>query len=249
MAVAFSEYLDHIEQDALTLAGLSPRASAQPVPSCPGWQVTDLLAHCCNVLLQKVPLLQARSLEPPDGGSWTRAKPGDADLPTLLNETARKILTELRSIGPDVPLWSWYAPDHSSYFWARRLAHELTIHRVDLELSLQRTGTCQPLLAADGVGEVLEVFLARPGRPITDSGPEAMVQIRGTDLPCSWSVRMTAAGSLVSAAAAERPDATISGQVQALYLWLWGRSGPEQLEVDGPVALRDRLRGLLALAT
>lgn len=249
MGITFTEYLDRIEEGSRVLASPDAGGTGKRVPSCPGWNTDDLLAHCCNVLLQKLPLLRARSLEPPDPQSWTRADPASPNLPAQLGEAASVVLAELRAIGPDVPLWSWYAPDRSSSFWARRLAHELAIHRVDLELALDTAVGCDPALAADGVGEVLEVFLARPGRPVTDSGGDAVVRLQGTDLPCSWSVRMTDSGALVSAELVDRADAAIAGPVSPLYLWLWGRSSPEMLETRGDITLRDRLRSLLALAT
>src|SRR5258707_14400756 len=72
--------------------------------------------------------------------------------------------------------------------WARRQAHETSVHGVDAELAANQAVAPFPApFAADGIAELLECFITRPcGR--LRSGPARVPRVRCTDAPGAWMV-------------------------------------------------------------
>lgn len=245
---SYADFVDVMVAAVGRLVEVTEGRDGVEVPSCPGWKGRDLRAHLANVLLQKVPVLSQPSQTPPDPEDWQRVSPETEGLGEVLVAAAGQVARLLRQLGPGVDVWSWARGDMSTTFWARRLAHEAIIHRVDGELTAGITPTVESGLAADGVGEVLHVFLARPGRPLHDDGPPAVVVMHGSDAPFDWSVQL-GADEVVVEPGAGRADCRISGPASELYLWSWGRCGLSQSAVSGDASLTRRLRELAARAT
>ncbi len=244
-----TDYLSLIEGNAAAMVATLENRPQAEIPSCPGWNGNDLLAHLANVLAQKLPVFRQRLTSPPERSSWERSAPTDQGLGPRVVALAGEVVEQLAAMGPTAPLWSWYERDQSSGFWARRLAHEAVIHRIDAELAAGARPGCSPEVGADGVGELLEVFLARPGRPLSDQGARAEIQLHGTDQPCDWVVTLGGDDILVREGSSADPAGRITGPAADLYLFGWGRRGPENLSIDGDPALPGRLRALAARAT
>ncbi|MGA9775058.1 MAG: maleylpyruvate isomerase N-terminal domain-containing protein [Candidatus Dormiibacterota bacterium] len=244
----FEEWLRQIQSSAERLASVSDGLQRAPVPSCPGWTVADLQAHLTNVLSQKVPVLQRPTAAPPRPEEWQAVSASDGGLGEAMLEAASAVVEALANLGPGAPVWSWYRPDHSSSFWARRLGHETAIHLVDAQLAAGMAPSCNQQLAADGVGELLQVFLARPGRPLTDGRPEATLHLHGDDADCEWTARLGADG-VAATAGHYVGDCQLGGPVCAIYLWGWGRQGRDSLRLEGDPLVPARFRHLAARAT
>lgn len=251
------------------LTGVDPDA---PVPSCDGWTAQDLLWH-----LGEVQHFWARVAGGAVGDDLTDP-PRPGDLPGLRTFVARsgtELLAELAARPADAPAWSW-DPSGGTLAWvARRMAHEALVHRVDAEL----TGGLDvrpPLveLAADGVDEVLTVFIdgVPPWGAFKPDG--AVVGVWCTNAPGAWRLELgrftgtgpdTGKASDLDAAAVRRvadsgadgvadeaadgTGLTVSGRAWDLDRWLWGRGPGEALGIVGDPALLERLRALLADAT
>lgn len=246
------EYADHLAAITTNVEGMVAALQDSyelEVPSCPGWKGADLLAHMANVMAQKLPVFSARQTTAPDPGSWARTSASEPELGPKVLQLAAQVVGELAEMGSGVPLWSWYQRDQSSGFWARRLAHEALIHRVDAELAAGLDPACPPDVAADGLGELLEVFLARPGRPLSDGGTEAVIHLHATDRECDWSVTLGGVEVAVHPAHHGTPTALLTGPAASLYLWGWGRRGQQGISVVGDPAQAPRLRALAAVAT
>ncbi|MDT0303500.1 maleylpyruvate isomerase N-terminal domain-containing protein [Streptomonospora wellingtoniae] len=156
-----------------------------------------------------------------------RAAPDDAEAPVFLKDAPRPRL-----------------------FWARRQAHETTIHSVDaLAASLggpppTADVPVTPALAADGIDELLCGFLPRRRSTLRSLEPRTVV-VRCADTGHSWSVRISeepavAAAGTTALAAAERPDAVFGGTAAQLYLALWNRAF--EVAVDGLAELVEQWR-------
>jgi hypothetical protein len=128
---------------------------------------------------------------------------------------------------PERPTWSWHHSDFSVDFWFRRMAHETVIHRIDAELAIGAVTPIDEALALDGVDEVLD-FL-----PLTGSWPEVPnIDFGIVSIVAStkkgykvWDLNFTNEAATVSAVAESRADARliISGDAEAMDLYLWGR--------------------------
>ena len=250
----------------LLVAALAATDPAASVPTCPGWTAADLSSHVAMVYLHKVECIETLAFPtewPPPGDSVT--------LPAAF---AR--LTEvLAAHQPSDPAKTFANNDQTVGFWIRRMAQETLVHRIDAELTAGMPVTpVSPELAADGVDEVLALFLAeaslnwpeefadtlatadrRPVRLITDGLGWDVVALPDRVVVTAAEVAaagVTAAG--VTAAGVTAADdtvtagASISGSPEAVLRWLWNR-GDGGVTVEGDAALVSQLRKLLVIAT
>jgi uncharacterized protein (TIGR03083 family) len=188
-----------------------------PVPTCPDFTVDDLAVHVGAFC-----------------GFWThvlcegtgRPKPQLADDPEdrveWLRETAHHLDVELRTTPPDTQVWTWFPPDQSAAFVARRVANELAVHRVDAELA---RGTAAPVaadLAADGIEEIF-VLLRNPRREDLRSPTHHTLHLHGTDFePAEWFVDFGPEGLTMTHEHA-KGDLALKGPVSDLAMLLYQR--------------------------
>ena len=220
------------------------------VPTCPEWTVSDLVEHVALVYLHKVECMRTG---PPAG--WP--PPLDPEPPlALLDRAYEALVGEFAARAPGSASFTWYEPDQTVGFWARRMAQETAIHRVDAELAVGVPVTPIPDdLAADGIDEVLARFLAygstrRPG----DFGAGLSEADGSTVLVAAddraWLVRMEPTGVVVAPADPGAPaSARVGGDPHGVLLWLWRRTDAAAITYEGDPAALCRLRDLLGTAT
>ncbi|KNB50561.1 maleylpyruvate isomerase family mycothiol-dependent enzyme [Streptomyces caatingaensis] len=131
----FDRHCDHIvRQTDLLISHVTGAATSTPVPTCPGWNLGNLLRHLAGTHTWSARVVTARSSEPvPHDEVDDVAGPDDEDPAALASRcaaAARRLAAALRSTGPDVPLWT-AGPGGTAAFWARRMAHETAVHRAD----------------------------------------------------------------------------------------------------------------------
>ena len=119
-------------------------------------------------------------------------------------------------------------------FWARRQAHETTIHMVDaLAASLGRLPTAEEVnvdtaVAVDGIDELLRGFFTR-GRSKLYDGADYTIAVAPTDAPRRWVVNVAERLTVEPGdPEGDTTDATISGTASAVYLALWNRGSEMQ---------------------
>jgi uncharacterized protein (TIGR03083 family) len=245
-------YLDHLSQDGARLSVLGRTVDlATTVPSCPGWTMHDLLGHCGEVYAHKTAaLLLGRA--PRDGESQTA--PAGSAVVDFHDEQLAELTKELVERGPDGETWTWFPGEHSTRFWFRRMAQEAMVHRVDGELAAGGlVGTIDPVLAADGVEEVLEWFAGHPGvlahsgsragaagEVYIDAGDHAFV----VELPDDGH----AVRELDPLLGLDTADAVVRGSAADLDLMLWGRPTTGEVAEEGDHDVLERLFSRLHLA-
>ena len=228
--------------------GLSPHA---PVPSCPGWTVRDLLRHTGMVhrwarsYVADALTVPRVDNDTPDVGPL----PADADLVGWFRNGHTLLVDTLASAPADLACWTFLpTPGSPLAFWARRQAHETTIHRIDAELAA--TGTCDgvgPTFAADGIDELIRGFLGRPGRT-APSGPPWSLSVVTADTHEQWYLQVRPDGRSTrhttgNAAGDARPgDCRVRGTASDLYLALWNRISTNDLDVTGDRSVLERWR-------
>ncbi|MEU4674402.1 mycothiol maleylpyruvate isomerase [Amycolatopsis sp. NPDC023774] len=116
--------------------------------------------------------------------------------------------------------------------WARRLAHETAIHRLDAESALAEPPATRyaDVFAVDGIDEFLTFFV--PRRAARQDG---VVRIEAGDR--AWTVVLRSGE--VPALGDGPADLTISGSPDDVYRALWGR--PNTARMVGRVALTEPL--------
>lgn len=230
-----------------------------PVPACPTWSTYDLVVHLGNVHSWAATIVEtgARAAELNDAPASRR--------PRAVSEwyagKAEDLYEVLRTADPEAPCWNFATGAGFADFWPRRQTHETTIHLVDLLGCTDGTATIDPELAADGVDEVLTVFLPRMHQRRHRANLTGPLCLVATDVRRSWTLSPRAvvtdprAGVPVQprGSTSESAPAVVDGpprvvnrrlpgadQVAApaetLYRVLWGRGSRDELALSGDEA-------------
>jgi len=238
----WEDYLDAIRRNSALLAVAGRKGLDEPVPCCEGWSVRDVVGHTGAVHRQKEAIVRERG---GGGDPEYEDPPGDDLLMAWFEDGADRLMATLAATEPATPVATWYPPDPTVGFWYRRMAHETLIHRVDAEQAHGTVAPIDPELAADGIDEILRVFMADV--PEWGSAAEREGTIRLIAGERSWVMRdaafsgtspggKTYDGRQMFAIVDEHgdeTDATVAGAPVALDLWLWGRGSLDDLDVTG----------------
>ncbi|MFE2413621.1 maleylpyruvate isomerase family mycothiol-dependent enzyme [Kitasatospora sp. NPDC059408] len=236
-----SEHIDALRLEGALLADAAARAGlTAPVPTCPDWQVADLLRHVGTVH-RWAAAHPARGLREPldlDGGSEPVGPvPSDAALLDWYREGHAALVDTLVAAPADVDCWFFLPAPSPLAFWARRQAHETAIHRLDADAAAGTEGPrADTALALDGVDELLRGFLVRPRSKLRSEEPRTVL-VRATDGPGAWRVTISQEPVVTvttdapngpgapgePGAPAEPADLTIAGPAHELYPLLWNR--------------------------
>jgi uncharacterized protein (TIGR03083 family) len=232
----------HIDGADLTVA----------VPSCPGWNVGQLVRHLGGGQRWAETVVRTRATSPPsddhfrDLSAYTDEDP--AVLGPWLAEGAARFAETLRAAGPDAEVWTPLAMAGTP-FWARRFAHETLIHRADAALALGAGFVVEEEVAVDALDEWMELGslpemfdyhpeqreLLGPGRTLhlhaTDTAPDAGAE---------WLVDLT--GNLITwRRAHEKAGVAVRGPLTELLLLVYRRRSADSggVEVLGDAKLLD----------
>lgn len=233
----FERYLTEIARQndgVLAVArGTDPTAT---VPTCPEWTLTQLVGH-----LGGVQRWAAEFATLPTDAKGPKMTHGPDEHGALLDWFATGgtvLVDQLRTLGPDHPCKVFRGVQPATtWFWARRQAHEAVIHRLDAEYTASGdTGSLtDPEFAADGVDELLTTMapmLSKQREPVAAQGK---VTFHATDTGDTWTGTVTAETMTVTRTADGPGDATVTGTADELYRAVWGR--PSAATVQGDRAL------------
>jgi uncharacterized protein (TIGR03083 family) len=237
-------FVEHVRTDGSRLAATAEGDLTAPVPSCPGWSVHDLVKHVAQVYEHKIECTRLGRAPDPWPPEWPLA---ECDPLGWFRDAHARLLAMFHESGPTTPSATWWPADQTVGFWARRMAHETAVHRVDAELAIDAATPIDAALATDGVDEILHLMLAGDW---SDDPDETMA---GQHVAISTGERhwiVTLDRDAVSVSEGDGPsDATLSGEPTHAMLWLWGRAPDDAVEIDGDSALFRGFRSRLALAT
>ncbi|MDT7711847.1 MAG: hypothetical protein QOG46_536 [Pseudonocardiales bacterium] len=230
-----------------TAASALPHAAQAEVPGCPDLTLDKTLRHVGSV--HRVTRLWVRDGRRPE--QWQRS-PTDGDLVGFVRSGLDELVTELSLHDPDEPCDTWWPADRTHGFWRRRMAHETTVHRVDVEAAAG--GPVHPVdaeLALDGIDEVLFLWFGHRLAELRMSSPErGVVALSAAER--RWLAIFEPGRSIarrVDEADARSADATVSGDPMELYLWSWGRLPDQSVRISGDQEAVARLWTLLRPAT
>ncbi|MQA17139.1 MAG: hypothetical protein GEV09_24305 [Pseudonocardiaceae bacterium] len=224
-----------------------PHAAHNPVPGCPGLTLGETVRHVGAV--HRVTRQWVAHDQRPE--QWQRA-PVDGDLVTFVRSGLSELVTELERHDPAAPCDTWWPADRSHGFWRRRMAHETTVHRVDVQASAGMT--VDPIddpVALDGIDEVLFLWFGhrlgqlgmtspQPGAVGISAGGRYWLAV--FELGRSTARRMAEADFTTA-------DAVVSGEALAVYLWMWGRAPDQSVSISGEPDAAAQLWALLRPAT
>ncbi|CAA9388425.1 MAG: hypothetical protein AVDCRST_MAG32-2147 [uncultured Nocardioides sp.] len=254
-------YVDHLRHESALFrtAALAADPAAR-VPGCPEWDATDLLWHLAEVQWHWAEAVEKRPAKPDETAMPPRPATRE-DVLAFFDDSQRRLVAALEAAQPGDEAWNW-SSDQTVGFILRRQAHEALVHRVDAEQTAGAVSPVDPVLAADGVHEVLDVMLG--GMPdwghweplphvlrvdCTDTGDQFWVRLgvfSGTD-PDSGTTYADEEDLHVVAApddAETQPDVVVDGPAAALDLWLWDRGDDAEISVAGDREVFERFRAI-----
>jgi uncharacterized protein (TIGR03083 family) len=227
--VDYDEHVDAVEREISSIVqAFRDGNMAATVPTCPDWTLRDLAKHVGEFT-----------------GLWThvvcegtgREKTPYSDIPAddtaiaaWYQELGGHLVEELRATPPATEVWTWSDEDGTAKFAARRCAHELAIHRFDVQTVSGQQHGVDAELAADGIDEIFMMIRAW-GAPPEGSGRS--LHVHGTDNGDEWIISLLPEGIDVRREHG-RADMTLSGNVSDLELTLLQRPplGPVKKEGD-----------------
>lgn len=226
------------------MAEVAERVSPDvPVPSCPDWTVRDLVRHTGRVHRWAGLMISEGRLEPPKDsreivpGGW----PPDRDLADWFREGHERLVAALRDSPADLRCWTIMGAPSPRDFWARRQAHETSIHRVDAELASGTVTGFDPMHAADGIDELLVWFINRPGRT-PRAATSLSLSVLATDVDMAWTVGFGPDDTASGRPGWAEADCTVSGPAADLYPYLWTRTPLGNLRVEGDPEVLEQWR-------
>jgi len=257
------DYVAHFRREVAAFEAAARVAAgfeaAPAVPSCPEWVMTDLVLHLGVVHRYVARVIRERMQQPPDYDdlSWLgltsewagwlspagapRQLPVPAALPDWFHAGAADLQQLFSAADPGERVWTWSA-DHSAGFWRRMQAIEAAVHRWDAENAVGEAGPIDAALAADAVGQSLEIMAPmRRARVKAPPGRGERFSFRRADGPETWAVRFDGDAMLAGEAEQHGHDGVqISGSASDLALFLWQRPVSGTLDVQGDTSLLSR---------
>jgi uncharacterized protein (TIGR03083 family) len=225
--------------EAAAAAGLEAK-----VPTCPAWDVTDLLVH--QGMVHRWAAANLRGDRDHDTAASQAEGKAAASLLDWYTQGLAALVDTVRATAADAKAMVFLrdAPPPRR-FWARRQAHETTIHSVDaIAAACRRWPTASdvdidPVLAADGIDELLMGFITR-GKGRLHAAEPYTVLVRTSDTGHAWTLRIGEGPIVTTPGATDRPEAEFSGTAVQLYLSVWNRA--DEITTDGRPDLLDQWR-------
>jgi uncharacterized protein (TIGR03083 family) len=203
------------------------------VPGCPEWNVEELIRHIGDVHRWAATIVRDR-LQERLGRDFESPEDGEALL-VWYAEGHAQLLDALRGASPDDHFWTWAPAPNAQAFWARRQSHETAIHRLDAEQAAGSPTPFPPLVAADGVDELLTLVSRRC--KVAD-GRGRRLHVLAKDAPGEWVVELRDDGIRMQRGAAGG-DCSVRAAASDLFALVMNRRDEAGLEVVGD---RDVLR-------
>ena len=232
-----AELIKALAREGQLLAEAADRAGPDAqVPTCPGWQIRDLLRHTGMVHRWAAAFVT-------EGYTAYRLGGGEPDLDgdellTWYREGHGLLVAALNEAPDDMECWTFLPAPSPLAFWARRQAHETAVHRVDAESATAErapAGTAAAF-AVDGIDELLCAFHARSRSRVRTESPRTL-RVRALDTDDAWTVRLSTDAPQTERTGEGPADCELGGTAEQLYLTLWNRLPLSAVSIAGDADL------------
>ncbi len=212
---------------ALRLAAAAAGLTAR-VPTCLAWDVRSLVIH--QGMVHRWAAANLRGDADHSSSASTAEGQAAADLLAWYTDGLTALIETVRTTPADAKAMVFLrdAPPPRR-FWARRQCHETTIHSVDAISAVRgRWPTAaevgiDPLLAADGIDELLTGFITR-GKGRLHATEPYQILVQSEDTGHAWTIRVSDGPVVTTVGPAASPDVVFAGTAGQLYLSLWNRA-------------------------
>ena len=226
------DHLAHLRHDGELLLASASSGLDRPVPTCPGWTCQRLVSHIGRT--HRWTAGRIASSEPPP----LEAAPRGPEVVAWARDGLDQLAAAIETLDPDTVVDTWLGRQPAT-FWARRMAIETALHRVDAQ-SAAGPEAVTPVatdLAVDAVDEMFEVVLPFTGTgDLPRTGRTMHLHATDDDLPGDgtgeWLVMLGPEGVDLTHEHA-KGDVAVRAPASDLLLLLWNRRGPDGLQVFG----------------
>ncbi|MGI9642782.1 MAG: maleylpyruvate isomerase family mycothiol-dependent enzyme [Acidimicrobiia bacterium] len=236
-----ADVLAWIADDAAALADAAEDRGPVAVPSCPGWDVSELLAHVGGFFAGWY--LYNLTHDPASGDLMAAASSAPpmpelhADRVRYFREGATAFAAAADDADLDATVWAFGSTAPARY-WIHRAASEVAVHRWDVEDGLGRSyrlptsrATMSFHETVCGLWPEIPWLMAQFQPDVAMELPTESLGLTATDGDASWLARPERGGIEVRPVAEPTGDVQVVGTAHDLVMWLWGRG------VDGDVAI------------
>ena len=263
-----SGYVEAYKQEAANFVQALRSGIGKPapqVPTCPEWNVNDLILHIGFVHRTWSKLLDERMQTPPDFQAadksylniptaymaWSGDKKAPegaavpADLVNWFEEGTKLLEVSLANIEPEIAVWT-FATAQNAWHWHRMMPLETGMHRWDVQNTYGEAAPLEAEFAKASIDFLFEVLLPilRGGfRQGARPGEGEVYHFHRTDGDGEWLVTFGKEATTVSYEH-RKGDIALRGTASDILLFLFGRQNADNLEVLGDQSLVARFREL-----
>lgn len=232
----YARRLDAVSRESAAIArGIRAGSLEVGVPTCPDWSLRELCTHlgqfcgswshliCEGVGRPKTPYAEPAPDEssPEWFADWYEEQAGH--LAGLLADTS-----------PDSYVWTWDPGDRTAGFVARRAAHELSVHRFDVQAARSAVEPIDGDLAVDGIEEIFAMMAAwrlagNEAGAASGTGSGETIHLHGTEPDAEWTITLSSGGPHVERRHS-KADLALRGTSSDLELVLYDRPPISEVE-------------------
>lgn len=233
-----SDFLHLLRVEAARMSEIQPDHLTMEIPHIEGWTVQSVVGHTGWVLRFAGLCLSTDPDNPPSRSSVPEPPPGDEviDWFTTGSQELQAVLADTNFETPR-PTFTGAQP---ASWWARRLSHEVAMHRWDAESAFGSPDPIDSRQAKDGIDEVLEIFTPQRMQFATLEGDGETVHLHATDVDDGEWFMTYRSEAVEWEHSHAKGDVAARGPVSDLLLLLWSRIPSSRLEVFGDATLLDR---------
>jgi uncharacterized protein (TIGR03083 family) len=231
----YSELVAAVRREGAGILAAAQLGLDAAVATCPGWDVEALVRHVNRVYTTAAYVVSHRVTQRPE--QFPPVAEGDPIqvLESLLDD----LVTALQEADADTAVFVW--PDNvqpTAAFWARRMAHESSVHRFDAQIAHAMPQPIDSELAADGLDEFIDVLTPMLYDRNGGTGPVGTVELLSTD-DLSWCLGLEPEG-VERLEVVSQPTASARATTSTLLLAVYGRVPWTSLTVEGDIELLNK---------
>jgi uncharacterized protein (TIGR03083 family) len=237
------DYLSIVSDESSGILSAYELDSRAAVPWSDRWSVGTVARHVAGTHHVVAQVVSGR----PDAdfglfGQLTTPAKDSAEFVDWARAGTASLLEQLSSAPADEECWSWYESGRTVGWWARRMALEAVVHRLDADVALGRELSVAPEVAADGIDEYLDVFVAA-SRAANDAPAGPTVSFECSDRSDRWWLDLSVRGERAVSREPREASVRIRGTAAQLLWVLWGRvpaADAAGVELSGDIQALER---------
>jgi uncharacterized protein (TIGR03083 family) len=242
------DYVSIISDETSRIVDAYERDPHAAVPWSDRWRVGTVARHVAGTHHVVAEIIRRRP--DADFGLFNELQTPAKDSPEFVEwfqSGTASLLEQLSDAPDDAGCWSWFASGGHVGWWTRRMAFEAVVHRWDIDAAQRHAFSVAPDIAADGIDEYLDVFVAA-SRAAVDAPAGPTIGFECSDRTDRWKLDLSTHGDRVLDRDARGASVRIRGTAQELLLFLWGRvpvSDTAGVAVLGDLGVLDRWSELI----